>query len=215
MSVIAPGDKIEDLRNDLRRIEPPYLLRKYEATEGDYERLADEDLRCELLDGVLIVHSPATIQHEDRTAFLTTLLNYFVSQKGLGRVYASNAVMQLGERRFCADVSYLANGHFDRIRGGRVVGPMDLAVEIISKSTRSYDLDDKRKAYRDGKVPEIWFFDHEQKRCTIDMRQGTTYRSRTLIKGRFNSQVLQGLTLDVTWLWSEPLPNPLECLGFS
>src|SRR5438093_7984425 len=98
---ISDTAELRELRNDLRRIPPPYLIRKYEATEEDFEELAEEDLRCEYLDGVLIVHSPASVEHEDHVMFLATLLNGFVSCQGLGRVYGSNTVMQLGHRRFC------------------------------------------------------------------------------------------------------------------
>jgi len=209
---IAEADEILQLREDLRRIAPPFLLRKYGATEDDYEELADEDLRCELLDGVLIVHSPASLQHEARITFLTTLLNTFAGQRSLGWLWGSNAVMQLGIRRFCPDLSFLAADHAARIQGGRVMGPMDLAIEVISESTRDYDLREKRSAYREGRIPEIWFFDAEKKECHLDFLAGHTYDTQKLTTGRFASRALQGLHIDVTWLWSDPLPNPLECL---
>jgi Uma2 family endonuclease len=203
---------IRELREDLQRLSPPYLLRKYEASTEDYEELAHEDLRCEYLDGVLIVHSPASIQHEDRLVFLTTLLNAHVAGRRCGRVYASNAVMQLGERRFCPDLSYLAAEHADRIRGERVVGPMDLAVEMVSTSTRQYDLGEKRTAYHQGRIPEIWFIDADHKQVQVDTLEGEAYSTNTFSSGRFVSRILPGLSIDVTWFWAEPLPNPLECL---
>ena len=48
-----------------------------------------------------------------------------------GRVFGSNAVMQLGQRRFSPDVSVLLAASYGRIRGPRVIGPMDLAVESV------------------------------------------------------------------------------------
>src|SRR4051794_20714032 len=113
---IIDSTEIRELRHDLRRLPPPYLIRKYEATEEEYEELAEEDLRCEYLDGVLIVHSPASVEHEGEVVFLTTILNIFVCSRGLGRVYGSNTVMQLAHRRFCADINFLAAEHADRIR---------------------------------------------------------------------------------------------------
>jgi Uma2 family endonuclease len=212
MTVLEPGATIEELREGLHRISPPYLFRKYEATEDDFEELADEDLRCEYMAGVLIVHSPATLDHEDRVSFLMALIRTFVAERQLGRVFGSNAVMQLGRPRLCADISFLAAEHGNRVRGGRVMGPMDLAVEVISNSTRSYDLGEKREKYRAGRVPEIRMLDAGEKRCRLDCLAGRKYRSRTLTKGRFASRVLRGLSIDVTWLWADPLPNPLDCL---
>jgi len=202
----------DDVRHALQRLPPPYLLRKYEATEEDYESLAEEDLRCEYLDGVLIVHSPATMDHEDRIIFLATLLNSFVAARNLGRVFGSNAVMQLGRRRFCPDLSFLSTRHAGRIQGGRLMGPFDLVVEMVSRSTREYDLSEKRQAYHDGQVPEIWMFDAERRSCIVDLLETGQYRTLTLSSGRFDSRVLPGLSIDVDWLWADPLPNPLECL---
>ena len=212
MVVVESDAEIIELRNGLRRIAPPYLLRKYDATDEDYEAIADEDLRCEFADGVLIVHSPASIEHEDRIIFLATLLNGFVSSQGIGRIYGSNTVMQLGHRRYCPDLSFLAADHRDRIQAKRVMGPVDLAVEVVSESTRAYDLGEKRDAYRQGEIPEIWFFDPDRTQCHVDFLEPDGYRDLALTAGSFSSRVLPGLTVDVAWLWADPLPNPLDCL---
>lgn len=203
---------IGELRGALQHLPPPYMLRKYEVTPEDYEELAHEDLRCEYLDGVLIVHSPASAQHEDRLVFLATLLNTVIASRQLGRMYGPNLVMQLGEWRFCPDLSFLAAEHSDRLRGARVVGPMDLVIELVSTSTRDYDLGEKRNAYHQGRIPEIWFIDADHKQVQVDMLEGEVYSTNTFTSGRFASRVLPGLSIDVTWFWTDPLPNPLECL---
>jgi len=212
MSMIESEAEIRALREDLRRISPPYLLRKYEATEDEYEAITDEDLKCEYLDGTLIMHSPASLEHEERLVFLTTLLSLFVAARGSGRVYGSNAVMQLGRRRFCPDLSFLAAQHTERVRGGRLIGPMDVVMEMISVSTRDYDLGDKRRAYHEGCVPEIWLLDPDQKRFVLDTLQGTSYASRDVSSGRLESKILPGFHLDVSWLLQDPPPKALECL---
>lgn len=211
MAIVEFGS-IEQVREDLRRIAPPYLLRKYEATEDDYEQLADEDLRCELLDGVLIVHSPASSQHEERVMFLGWLIHTFMLRGGLGRLFGSNTVMHLGHRRFCPDVSLLLHEHADRLQGGRVIGPMDLVIELMSPSTRAYDLGEKRPAYQAGRIPEIWLFDLQRKECHVDWLEGDAYRTATLATGWFASRVLPGLRVAVDWLWADPLPKLADCL---
>jgi Uma2 family endonuclease len=212
MTITETQEELAQLRRELAHMSPPYLLRKYEATDEDFEQLADEDLRCEFLDGVLIVHSPATFEHENRVMFVSTLLNNFVRRHSLGWVCGSNTVVQLGDRRFCPDISFLSADHADRIRQGRVMGPMDLVVEVISRSTRDYDLGEKRNAYREGQIPEIWLFDYELKRCCVDVLTGQRYRSKVLNRGRFASRVLSGLSVDVAWVWSDKPLDPLKCL---
>jgi Uma2 family endonuclease len=193
----------------------PCLLRQYEATEQDYESLSHEDLKCEFIDGVLIVHSPATFSHEDRVAFLITLLRNFVSSRSLGWVCGSNTVIQLGHRRFCPDVCFLASDHADRVREERIIGPADLVAEMLSKSTRDYDLAEKRAAYHEGRVPEVWLIDPELRQFHVDVLAGDAYEHTTLPTGSFASAALPGLAVHVDWFWTDPLPNPLECLNMN
>jgi Uma2 family endonuclease len=196
---------------------PPYLLRKYEATVEDFEHLADEDLRCEYFEGVLVVHSPASFTHENLSMFLGSLLRTFAEERRLGWVLGGNAVMQLKDRRFCPDISFIQSAHAGWLRTGQVAGPVDLAVEILSHSTRDYDLREKRAAYREGNVPEIWLIDSERQEFHVDSlepestNKGMAYHTELLKRGRWSSYALKGFWVDVEWLWSDPLPNVLDC----
>ncbi|NOS99736.1 MAG: Uma2 family endonuclease [Phycisphaerales bacterium] len=210
MSVVEP-DSIEDLREPLRMLKRPFLMRSYEATPEDYEAIDDEDFKCEYFEGELVVHSPASLEHEQVVVFVSSLLREFASRRRLGTVYGSNAVMQLGLRRFSPDVSYLSTAGEVRVRGGRLHGPMDLVVEIHSSSTRAYDRGDKLRAYQEGRVPEIWLIDADEKRFEgIVLRDGN-YDRRGLRNGVWSSVVVPGLSLDVSWLWRRPLPSLDEC----
>ncbi len=202
---------IEQFKDMLLRLSPPYVLLKYDATPTDYDQITDEDIRCEYLDGVLVVHSPASPQHERIGMFLALLIGKFVARRGLGELFGANVVMQLGERCLCPDLSFLRSEHVARVREGRVHGPLDLVVEVISRSTRRHDLGDKRAAYRDGRIPEIWLIDPERRRFEVDVLEGVAYSTHVLETGRWLSRVLPGFSLDVGWLWAEPLPTPPEC----
>jgi len=82
-----------------------YIFRRYGATVADYEHAANEDTRLELIDGILIMHSPANIRHEDLFAFLLSLLRGYASAKNLGRVFGSRTPIFLDdERRFEPDL---------------------------------------------------------------------------------------------------------------
>jgi Uma2 family endonuclease len=92
---------------------------------------------------------------------------------------------------------------------------MDLVIELLSKSTRGYDLGEKRAAYREGGVPEVWLIDSESQEFHVDCLEaakGQSYRTELLKSGRWPSRVLPGLWVEASWFWSEPLPNPLKCL---
>lgn len=210
--------RLEQARSAIQSLEPPYLLQLNDVLPDDYEKICDEDFRCEYVDGVLFVHSPASLPHVNRVSFLVCLLRMFAEKRSLGLVFTSNAVMQIGERRFCGDVSFIGAEHADRLRIDRVIGPMDLVVEIVSKSTRSYDLRDKRAYYREAGVPEVWFVDTGRNEFHVDYldkslgQDGMAYGNELLTTGRWHSRVLSGLWVDVSWFWTDPLPNALDCL---
>jgi Uma2 family endonuclease len=144
---------------------------------------------------------------------LDFLLSGFVAHGNFGEVFVSNAVVQIGQRRFFPDLSYLATAHFGRMQGGRVMGPVDLAVEVLSDSTRYYDRGEKRQAYREGRVPEIWLIDPDCRQfeadCLVEMER---YSTEVLSQGRWTSRVLPGFWIDVAWFWAEALPNRLNSL---
>ena len=211
MAITQP-ERYQATREILRALEPPFLPRHYAATPEDYEAIADEDLKCEYLDGELIVHSPASIEHEDLTPFLLSLLREFATSRGLGRAYGSNAVMQLGVKRFSPDVSVLLTRNQERRQGGRVYGPMDVVVEVISPNTRTYDHQTKVPAYREARVPEIWLVDAERRQFEAHARHGEDYRTQILATGPWASVALAGLVVDVDWFWRDPRPSVAECL---
>lgn len=211
MPIVSSPDRYPLLREELRQLEPPFLLRHYDATPEDYEQITDEDLKCEYFDGELIVHSPASLNHEDLSLFVGSLLREAVKKRGNGRVFGSNAVMQLGQRRFSPDVSVLLDAHADRVSQGRVIGPMDLVVEVLSKSTRDYDYRTKLPAYREGQVGEIWLIDDERRQFDVHALQGENYVTRTLATGAWTCVAIPGLTVQVDWFWREPLPSVAEC----
>lgn len=209
---IVEHDRLNETRSLLRNWSSQFLMRSYDATPEDYLEIADEDLKAEFLDGELIVHSPATLRHEDVAGFLFLVLRDHVSRNKLGHVWGSNAVVQLGPNRyFSPDVSYLSLGHDARIQNERVVGPVDLAVEVLSKSTRRYDRGDKLAAYMDGRVPEIWLVDPDEGRWDVHALRGDSYERASLSTGPWTSAAIPTLTVDASWFWRKPLPSLDEC----
>jgi Uma2 family endonuclease len=199
-----------ELVYDRQRIESPYLLRLYGFDEEGFFRFAPESSYCELLDGVLIVPSPAAIRHQKLTVFLTDLLHGWCLREDKGTVLTGPAVMRLtASRLFEPDVMVVRSEHSDRIVEQFVNGPADLVVEILSESTRDYDLNEKARAYRDGDVPEAWFVDEKQKRIVVD-RAGQERQEAA--SGRLESNSLPGFWIDAGWLWQPQLPNPRRLL---
>jgi len=188
-----------------------FLLKRYGATPRDYERAADEDSRIELLDGTLIMHSPASVRHERLFRFLLSILDGYARARTLGEVFGARTPMFLDDdRRFEPDLMLLATGSLSRLGEVELTGPADLVIEILSPATRDYDLGEKRAAYAEGGVPEYWVVDSVSSQVLVDRPAGT--RIAELSSGRLETPALPGFWLEVEWLWRDPLPDPAECL---
>jgi Uma2 family endonuclease len=204
--------ELRDARTTLRQTSRSFFIHTFDATVEDFLAITDEDLKCEYRDGELIVHSPASFAHEDVSAFLISFLRDYASRNRLGRVLGPNLVVQLSASRFFSpDISFLSDANAARVQDGRVMGPVDLAIEVLSKSTRKYDRGEKLVAYQQGRIPEIWLVDPDEKRFEAFVLCGDAYQKSELAAGDWNATVLPGLRLDVSWLWREELPSLDEC----
>ena len=200
---------------DLKTIELPYLLRVYGVTEEMFDEMVeDEDTKAELIDGVLIVHSPASIPHDHIVTFVAGLLSFYAGRAQSGLVVgAGNALARLKTgRRVAPDVFYVAKERVPTPLPKQLEGAPDLVVEVVSPSNRAYDLGEKRAAYQAARVKEIWLIDSERKEIILDRLQRAEYVAETFTEGRVRSAVVEGFWVDASWFWAEPLPDPLTCL---
>jgi Uma2 family endonuclease len=191
----------------------PYTVRIKGVTEEMFDELVDEDTRAELLDGVMIVHSPASIEHDDVSGFVRTLMRLYAEEMGLGKVFGPDSLIHLAtSRKFAPDIYFLTTDRVPTPLPQEFEGAPDLIVEVVSPSNRDDDLLGKRRAYREAKVRELWLIDEENQQVIIDRRRKRRYAEKIVTEGQADSEVMAGFWLDVSWLWSEPLPNTLQCL---
>ncbi len=113
---------------------------------------------------------------------------------------------------FEPDIVFIGKKREKSIKDTYLDGPCDLVVEILSKSTRSYDLNERRRAYRDHRIPEIWLVDMDNRVLIVDTLSDTAYKTKNIQKGSFTSAVLKGFSLQASWLWEEPLPSVTDCI---
>jgi Uma2 family endonuclease len=191
----------------------PYLVRIPDVTEAMFDELVDEDTKAELFDGVMIVHSPATLEHDDVGGFVRGLMRFYAARKKLGKVLGPDGIVHLKTcRKFCPDFFYVSKERMPRPMPKEYEGAPDLVGEVLSPSTRDYDLDDKRSAYQQAGVGEIWYLDVANAQLIVDRKTKGKYTTETVEKGKTASNVLKGFWVDVSWLWDDPLPDPLTCL---
>jgi Uma2 family endonuclease len=179
-----------------------------------FDELVDEDTRADLIDGVMVVHSPASPTHDKVSGLLRSLMGFYADVRDAGQVFGPDSLVRLGEgRRVGPDVFF--------VRSAKVPRPLpatqfdlvpDLVVEILSPSNRGEDLGRKREAYRDAGVTEIWLIDPERRTVTVDRRKRRGYEESAHKTGKVESSALPGFWVRTSWLWADPPPNKMTCL---
>jgi Uma2 family endonuclease len=198
----------------LRTADLSYMIRLYDVTEEMFDESVDEDTKAELIDGVMVVHSPASPRHDDVAGFLRSLMRFYVRRKKLGNVLGPDSLVHLATcRKFAADMYFLEQKRVPRpLPRKEFEGAPDLVAEVLSPSNREVDIEDKRPAYQQAGVKEIWLIDPDAEEIMVDRRRGKRYVTRCVSRGQIKSHVIPGFWIEAAWLWSDPLPEELECL---
>ena len=98
------------------------------------------------------------------------------------------------------------------IRKQYSTGPASLVIEILSESTRIYDLEHKAILYReDGPVRSGWSMAAAGS-CWWSGEDGEGYHASRIEDGPYQSSAIPGFWIDVSWLWADPLPDCRRCL---
>jgi Uma2 family endonuclease len=199
---------------DLETMRRPFKLRVFGVTEEKFDQLVDEDIRAELIDGVMVVHSPASPRHDNVAEFLRSLLRCYADEKELGLVLGPDSLIHLATcRRFAPDLYFLRRERVPRpLPEDQFEGVPDLVVEVLSPSNEREGLNDKRPAYREAGVPEVWFVDADAQQVLVDRRRRKRYATQVVTDGPVTSSAVSGFWGDATWLWADRLPRVTACL---
>jgi Uma2 family endonuclease len=130
-----------------------YTYEDYLATPEDAAR------RHEVIDGELFVTAAPRWRHQEVLLNLGRVLLGVVIEHGLGKVATAPTVRLRDDLVMEPDLVFLRSEHLDLIEAGRVHGPPDLVVEILSPSNRGFDRRLKRQRYLESGVGEVWIVD--------------------------------------------------------
>jgi Uma2 family endonuclease len=194
-------------------LEPPYLIVKPSLSEEEFYRLTDEDSDWEYLDGRIVMHSPASDQHEDIFRFLLTLLSAYLDERKGAVVRGSRYPMRLDASWSPEpDILVVREHHRHLMTPRRLEGPADMVVEIASESDPRLDYREKLPRYRQAGIEEIWIVNPFEREILVEVKTSISYATRVLSSGRLESQVLPGFWIEASWLWQKDLPSTLTCL---
>lgn len=181
---------------------------------ADYIASPQSAHKSDLIEGVFVMASPASFPHSELQALLLTVLRNFVNARGLGVVLGENSACRLNEDNvYQPDVSFLSRERLHLAGEMYIEGAPDLAVEILSPSSRRYDLVEKRINYARFGVREYWVIDPINRTATVHELVQDEWIPVRGEAGVLRSKVLDGFWLRLHWLFpaeGDTRPSELE-----
>jgi len=154
-------------------------------TYDHYAALPDDGQRYEIVDGVLYMPPPSPNDfHQGASNLFATYLTIHVQFKGLGRVYAGPFDVRLALNTVVQpDVIVILAENLHKITRRGVIGSPDLAIEIASPSTKSYDRLIKWDAYAHAGIQEYWLVEPLENTVEVLVLEDDTYKSLGVFSG--------------------------------
>jgi Uma2 family endonuclease len=193
----------------MRGVPPTARIRFDEFCE-----LSGDGEKADLIDGVISVAPPDSPAVNDLFLWLMTLLDGFVEEHDLGKVFVLRVAFRLDDWNGPEpDIAFVSKHRLHLVERRYVAGPPDLAVEIVSPESVERDYEKKRRQYERAGVPEYWIVDELEQRVTL-LRLGARkkYKEVRPRKGELYSEVVPGFRLRAAWLWQNPRPKTLVLL---
>ena len=137
-------------------------------TYADYLLFPDDGLRHEIIEGEhYVTASPAT-RHQRILLNLSYLMQAHLETSPTGEIFFAPFDVLLSEFNvFVPDLIYLSRERSHLLTSKNLQGAPDLAVEILSPSTRSRDMRLKREVYARTGVLEYWVIDPDDDSVTV------------------------------------------------
>jgi Uma2 family endonuclease len=166
----------------------------------------DDAHRYELMQGDLIVMSPAGHQHGEVALLLGSAILVHARQHGLGKAYAAETGFRLTHNPdtvLAPDVSFVRTENLtpDRIVGPFMIGAPDLVVEVLSPSDTAGRTVVKVQTWLKHGAQLVWVVEPESATVTVYRpdRTGNCLRAGDSLDGE---QVLPGFSYPLAQLFT-------------
>lgn len=176
-------------------------------TFDDYQRLPDDGRRYEVIRGFLYVTPAPTFDHQFVVSQLIRQIGNFVAEHGLSVVLGAPFDVCLPRglgSPVQPDLLFLRREQQPQPGDAQFEGVPDLAVEVLSRSTRRRDRTVKLAAYGEAGIPEVWLVDPQGRTVDVFGREADgrlQLRERRGMGEAAGSAVLAGLRIEVDGLF--------------
>ena len=172
-------------------------------TYGDLLALPDDGKRYEIIDGELLEMPSPSLPHQDILGRLFGLLLNFLERTDLGRVFPAPLDIRLSTHNIVQPD--LVVFRKERLH---LLGPMpvdvvpDLAIEILSPSSREHDEQQKFQRYAAAGIPEYYLADLDIRALRGYTLRDGVYEPLPQDGSILRSRILPGLEFDLSVLFA-------------
>ena len=168
------------------------------ATLEDLAATPDDGRIYELLNGEIVVSAAPTFRHQLTLQVLNRSLDGWTRDRGVGTALMAPTDVVLDDgTALQPDLFILDDDNPGELVNGRFHGAPDLAVEIISPTSRSRDATVKAMRYARAGVREFWLADPDLRTLNLFILSDGIYSEiAPEADGSLHSIVLAGLRID-------------------
>ena len=150
-------------------------------TYDDLLEIPDDGRHYEILDGELIVNASPNLHHQRVVGRIYNTIFDFLERHPLGEVFVAPVDVVFTQRWVVEpDIVYVSNERKSILTKANISGAPDLAVEVLSPSTRRKDEIIKRRAYENFGVGEYWIVDPELESIKVYRRNEASRYERVV-----------------------------------
>jgi Uma2 family endonuclease len=193
----------------------PKVLPEGKVTFEEYLAWADEDIAAEWENGRVILRPVTSRVHQELVGWLSTVLNLYARHYDLGEVIPAPFAVRLrvSDQGREPDLLFVRNEHLDRLKNTYLDGAADLIIEVASPESMMRDRGQKFIEYEAEGVTEYWLIDPQRRSAEFHRLGEDGHYQPVLPQDHiYHSAVVPGFSLDVRWLWQDPLPSELTIL---
>lgn len=165
-----------------------------------------ERFRLELLAGEVLMSARPSPAHQCFAFRLGIALHHWVDARGLGLVLPATQLELDEDWMPIPDLVFVPKTQLHQVQRKKIVGPVGLAVEILSPNDEEADRAIKFAAYARSGIPWYWIVDLVQRQLEEYKLVGKTYRKPAVIafSEPFAPRLFKGLTIDLASLELRP-----------
>ena len=167
----------------------------------EFYNLIHEDIKAEFIFGEVIVHSPVKRKHWKIVNKLSAHLTLFVEAAQLGEIGTEKVLIQCTRNDYEPDIVFFNKSKTDTFTANQMLfPPPDLAVEVLSDSTKDRDYGIKFQDYAAHGVAEYWIIDPDQQSIEQYILQENQYQlyQKLVNEGTLKSQIISGFSIQIS-----------------